>query len=176
MFNKVYLVHIPGSTSYAQRIILAWLLLQVLGPLENGPVIQMTQALPQNDASVRVHYCSTHSSIFYNCHSLALCDTIYIYPSIHGQPVKLSSGERWVTPWMIHTHIHTWDQCRVTSTPISKMPLDCGRKLKYQERTLKKSTKSPWPPGDSNFFAAKHHHRDTPHAGPYLEIYTDTLL
>lgn len=170
-----------------------------MGLLENGPMQwsfrwpTLQSLAPEWYFSVRVHYCSICSSIFYICHSMALCYTSLSIHSWTAYPAVF----RWEVGYTLdklpaHQGQQT-DPFTLTFTPevnvesLVHLSPKClwivggcqstRRKLTQTWGEHENSTqKSPWPPGDSNLFAVKqqhhHHHHDTPNAGRYLEIYS----
>lgn len=111
---------------------LAWLLLQVMGLL--GEWTHSDDPLPKALLRMMLHCgCTTVQFILPSskiCHSQTLCSTSLSIHSWTAYPAVL----RWEVGYIldeslahhranrqretsIHTHIHTWGQCRVTSTP-----------------------------------------------------------
>lgn len=94
-YSSVYFLTIEAS------------LRQVMGLLENGPMLcsfRFIQMTPKPCSRMALQWgCTTLQ--FVRPSSISAIRWSYVtpvYPSIHGQPTQLSSGERWVTPWISH--------------------------------------------------------------------------
>lgn len=94
-FNKVNLVHIPGSS--------------MTPPARDGPTGKMDSSFRwPTSQSLAPEWRFTEGALLFNLFFHLQKSAVHrpyvpqVYPSIHGQPILLSSGERWVTSWMSH--------------------------------------------------------------------------